>query len=144
MVILIDRREKTPWKFSETTKPATLLSGDYTIEGHESKIIVERKGCVAEFAANLKQKRFEAELVRLEVVPYSFVVCEFTLDELFSFPYGAGLGLSIIRRIKSRGPYLIKRLNELHMTYKTRFIFAGKKGRDFTLSLFKRYLECTK
>jgi ERCC4-type nuclease len=41
--IVIDTREQRPWSFSVPTKPGTLASGDYSIEGCEHLFAVERK-----------------------------------------------------------------------------------------------------
>lgn len=89
VVFLIDTREQRPWDFrifnSEkikiNQKRATLKSGDYTLEGYEDQIVIERKslddlvGCVT-----TSRERFEAELERLD----SFKSCAVLVEAPWS------------------------------------------------------------
>ena len=90
-IILQDTREKQPLLFPRTmvmldaAYPATdkrrttvsihvvkkaLKTGDYAIQGHEDRCLVERKGSAREIAKNTMhgkdRQRFERELVRLK------------------------------------------------------------------------------
>lgn len=69
VTILIDTREQTPFDFTAfgfKQRRATLKTGDYSVEGLEDKLTVERKslsdllGCVGN-----QRKRFEKELHRM-------------------------------------------------------------------------------
>jgi ERCC4-type nuclease len=42
--IVIDTREKNPWDFNHPTIIKTLKTADYSIEGMENQIVVEKKG----------------------------------------------------------------------------------------------------
>ena len=73
MKIITDSRENRNQKVLEAFcrkgidfKVKKLDFGDYSIEGHENKIIVERKGSLTELAGNFCQgrTRFEAEFIR--------------------------------------------------------------------------------
>jgi len=68
LTVLVDSREKRPLLFPSTlkvwtrnkgqlvqveTRVAKLDAGDYLLEGHEGKAVIERKGSVRELAQNL-------------------------------------------------------------------------------------------
>lgn len=66
-VIVVDTREQTPLAFETLpSKVGTLTSGDYSVEGLEHVLAVERKS-VADLVGSLTQgrDRFERELHRL-------------------------------------------------------------------------------
>jgi ERCC4-type nuclease len=70
VTIIVDTREQTPFNFERfgfKTKVCTLKTGDYSVEGLEDKLSIERKslsdllGCVGK-----SRQRFERELLRLK------------------------------------------------------------------------------
>ena len=87
MQILIDQREKQPWTFKEIrrahptcdfqTRTANLTAGDYTLEGFEERIAIERKSprdaCIA-----LQQNfdRFDNEFARMNKMEAAWIVVE--------------------------------------------------------------------
>lgn len=82
-VIVIDTREQLPFPFEGlVTKRATLGAGDYSIEGLENKVAVERKskndawGCVAD-----GRSRFTRCLERLSALDRAAIVIECSLTE---------------------------------------------------------------
>lgn len=120
----------------------TLATGDYTIEGYEKILTIERKGTLAEFAGNLTQSRFERELIRMKSIPCPFVVLEFSMDDLYRWPRGAGLPKNLMATIKTSPHFLAKKFLELQLKYPyVHFIFAGMHGKDIASSIFKRILE---
>ena len=152
--VIRDTREKEGqgWQFraSASTKKGSLClgtervkldTGDYTLEFFEEKLCIERKGSVAEFAGNTVQERFERELVRMKEYKYSFILLEFTMEELIKFPTGARLPSSVKRKIM-RGTFILKRLLEFMRDYPNiHFIFCGDHGKQVCESIFKRILE---
>lgn len=85
--IIIDSREQAPYSFDGySTKVAKLGTGDYSIEGYESKIAVERKskedayGCVG-----ASRDRFIRCLGRLGMLERAAIVIECSLTE-FTYP----------------------------------------------------------
>ena len=132
--VLQDNKEKTPWDLSIygfDQERVHLATGDYTIEGYEDIICIERKRTPAEVAGNLgvERKRFEAELVRMEEFRFRCIICEFTAAQLGAFPKGAKIPSYLKRKIRIRGPYLIKKLNEICEEHGIELIFAGNKQR---------------
>lgn len=144
--VLRDTREQKGWhfnksKFCEGTETTTLKTGDYTLRGLEDIFVIERKGCVAEFWGNIWDDRWERELERLEEFKFPFVILEFPLSQIISFPYGSTIPRSKWGKFKNKGPVFLKKFLEFQMKYKTKFILAGNKGQETALSLFKRAFE---
>jgi hypothetical protein len=146
-LVIRDTREKPEhgWEWIKSkecdgTEIRTLESADYTLDGLEQTLAIERKGCVAEWAGNLTDDgRFEKELDRLQLFKHSFVILEFDFKDIMNYPYSSGIPKSKWRYIKIRGPFLLKRTVELITKYyRTQFLFCGKFGKDIALSIFKR------
>lgn len=85
--ILVDTREQDPWLFSPYRvgiRRASLPSGDYSVEGHESGgIIVERKSMTDLFGSMTSGRvRFFNELRRLSEFEQAFLVVEASGQEI--------------------------------------------------------------
>lgn len=149
MKIIIDTREKQPWTFTKKSWPAgtivaRLKTGDYSIEGYEHLISIDRKKSTAEICNNLFSTRFERELERMAALNFSYIICEFPLTYILEFPKMSGIPASRCRSLKIRGPLLMNRLTSIMIKYpKTSWIFAGDRHSaiSITRSLFKRFLE---
>lgn len=81
IVILYDDRERKPWVFPMPwpMKRKRLPAGDYTIEGYEDLIAIEKKSGLLELFGNLTGKdrvRFEKALLKLSKVPFNVLVIE--------------------------------------------------------------------
>lgn len=148
--ILKDSREQQGWFWAGDstfagTAISTLKTGDYTLEGHQDNFIIERKGCLAEFAGNIFQKRFINEMERLEGFTHPFIILEFSMDDILNFPQSTNIPCHK-RRFLKVNPYLIlKRLIEFQLQFKTKIILAGKyNGKKVATSIFKRILDAAK
>lgn len=101
--ILYDDREKNPWTFLEDNWPMKrkrLKVGDYTIQGLEDKIAIEKKSGLQEILTDLsgkKRKPFERFLKRLSDWPVKSIIVEEPLSS--NTLYSA---LTILRK-KSKG-----------------------------------------
>ena len=87
--VIRDTREQEGYYFSEFNTCAGMIdqkldTGDYSIQGMEDKICIERKGCVEELAQNLGSKKhaFINEINRMEDFPHKYIVLEFSLEEV--------------------------------------------------------------
>lgn len=92
--IVCDSREQLPYEFSSMldngghplvvpTVVKGLASGDYSIQGMEDKIAVERKSMDDCFSSmTWGRARFEAELARLSEMQAAFVMIEATWPEI--------------------------------------------------------------
>ena len=80
----MDTREQRPLVLPNSRR-ATLSTGDYSVEGYENLIAVERKehgdfvGCVGR-----ERERFERELARLATFEYPALVLECTMADLLA------------------------------------------------------------
>lgn len=156
VVVLRDtgEQEGCGWLFPESdlcagTRSANLFTGDYSLEGYyDSKLfVIERKGSVGEFVANMTQKEkwedFEDELGRLEEFAHPFVVCEFPFYLLKTYPEGSDVPKKVWPHIRVTPQFILKRFEEICIRFKTKFIFADAPllAREVAGGLFKRVLE---
>ena len=95
--VVIDTREQHPYTFEDitaggrpvevTTILAGLRSGDYSIQGHEDAIAVERKSLQDLYGTlTAGRDRFERELERLGEMRFSAVVIEASWGEIAKPP----------------------------------------------------------
>ena len=86
--IIIDTREQSPFTFADyETKIATLKTGDYSLEGFEDRVAVERKskedayGCVGS-----GRRRFVECLERLAALDRAAIVIERGIENFSTEP----------------------------------------------------------
>ena len=76
--IIVDTREQQPWIFDNYAKAHKKLdTGDYSVEGLEHLLTIERKKSSSEFATNIVESRFKDVVMRLSQFKYSFLLLEF-------------------------------------------------------------------
>lgn len=78
LTIIVDTREQRPLEFkSAKTIPGTLHEGDYSLEGYEKKVSIERKS-LSDLLGSLgrNRDRFFQEVLRLEPYQFSAIVIE--------------------------------------------------------------------
>ena len=81
--IVVDTREQEPWTFDSPTVRRKLDSGDYSVEGLESSLSVERKSLNDAVSTILHSRpRFERELERLRSCRWACVVVEADMDRM--------------------------------------------------------------
>lgn len=148
--VIKDTREQDGYFFGPFNTCAGMIehkldTGDYTIEGLEDKICVERKGCVEELAVNLGQKKhaFLDEIERMKPFPHKFLVLEFSLEDLLRFPDETRIPVKNKASLKITGKYMIKCLMEFALYNNIQILFCGNKHNAFLAvsSLFKRINE---
>ena len=135
MIIIRDTREKIGyWDFScysqcEGQLVECVKAGDYTIQGMEHLIRIERKRNSAELANNTGKEwdRFKREFEKLKDIPHKYCICEFTLDTLLDFPKKSGLPWKIITKIRMNGKFILHRCNQLEEISGVKFIFCENK-----------------
>jgi len=92
LTIIEDTREQKGYSFANIEpKPKViskgLKSGDYSIQGMETEIAVERKSKADAFQSfGRNRKRFERELVRLSKMTFAAVVVEADWSEVLNNP----------------------------------------------------------
>ena len=92
MEIVIDTREQRPYSFKTDTVTGTLQIGDYSINGLQDHIAIERKelndliGCLTK-----GRDRFERELFRAKALDYFALVIECSLSDLINGNYRSNM-----------------------------------------------------
>ena len=89
LVVIKDTREQKGWIFHkgdacDGMKLNALKTGDYTLEGFEDAVCIERKRSVEEIANNVgkEKKRFDAEMLRIQEYPFKYIICEFSMKDV--------------------------------------------------------------
>lgn len=147
--VIRDTKEKENhgWFFDSSNKTKietverSLPTGDYTVEGLEEILCIERKATTAEIAKNINEPRFAREIERMQEFRYRFLVCEFTLDDVMSFPVNSGIPKSKWRQLRVKNYFIKRKLFEYMVKDGIQVIFAGNMGREVALSIFKRVIE---
>lgn len=148
--VIKDTREQDGYYFSAFNTCAGMIeqkldTGDYTIQGFEDKICIERKGCVEELAVNLGQKKhaFMNEIERMKVFPHKFLILEFSLEDLVKFPDETRIPVKNKASLKITGKYMLKCLFEFQLYNDIHILFCGNKYNAFLAvsSILKRINE---
>lgn len=142
--IIIDTREQIPWEFGyHNTAKQKLDTGDYSIEGFESIIAIERKKSVSELATNLSESRFKDVLQRLSTIKHPYMLFEFGIQEIYDFPVGSDIPKKLWDKLRISGNYIIKRLIEIQLEYNIQIVFCEdpQQAERFAVSLMKRIYE---
>jgi hypothetical protein len=145
--LVIDTREQQAWTIDGRNWPSPvevrkLDTGDYSMAGFESVVTVERKASVLEFAGWVYQDRCEDELRRMLAIPLSFVFLDFKFTDIVDYPRVPSVPFGVRKRVRITGRQLLKRLHELELAHPhVRWFCTEGRGRDKTLSLFKRVFE---
>jgi len=138
---IADTRDKDEyrWTFSSFTKDKEfegveikkLDVGDYSIVGLEDILAIERKKSVEEIANNISKNdeaRFKRELIKLKEFKYPFLICEFTIHDLFR---GS--------RYTSLSPaYVLSVLMEIETVYGINVHFAGKEAEALCYRIMRK------
>jgi hypothetical protein len=144
--VIRDTQEQQGWDFIPGpsclgTIKQKLPTGDYTLVGYEDIFTIERKGSTGELAKNIYEGRFERELQRMEGFAHPFMVVEFTMEDILSFPKNSGIPIRLWPKLKTTSFFLLKRFIEFQVQYKTHIILAGKQAKEVASSIFKRIVE---
>lgn len=124
--IIIDTREQLPWEFgNHVTSKQKLDTGDYSIEGMEHLLTIERKQSVSEIANNITETRFPAFLERMSTIPHKFMLFEFDLDDVYQFPVGSDIPKSKWDKLRVSNNYIMKNISLFHIKYGIHTIFCG-------------------
>ena len=94
IAVIVDTREQEPYAFDPKRVIVTrkaLLAGDYSIEGCEDSVAVERK-TLEDFVSTVirSRKRFKKELQRLSGYEFVCIVVEADLSDILGGRYRSG------------------------------------------------------
>jgi hypothetical protein len=147
--IIIDTREQQPWTFDNYAKAHKKLdTGDYSIEGLEHLLTIERKKSSSEFATNTVESRFKDVVMRLSQFKYSFLLLEFDLQDLLIYPIGSTVPKRMWDKVKITPSFLIKNIIELQLNHNIKVMFCGSASNAEKIAefIFKKihYIEMVK
>jgi ERCC4-type nuclease len=142
--IIVDTREQQPWVFKHhATANQKLDTGDYSIQGYEDIICIERKHSISEFVNNMTEKRFSNVLERMSSYKYAFIIMEFDFDSVVNFPLGSDIPKRIWKNLKINPAYIIKYISDIQVKYNIKVLFCGSShnAAKMAVSLMRRVIE---
>lgn len=131
LTIVIDQREQRPYGFKNAVT-RLLPTGDYSIEGLEDRVAIERKSKADAFSSLGRDRaRFEREVQRLAALQFGAVVIEASLREFLHPPPFSQL--SARSAVRSLLAWSVK--------YRLPVIWAGDRrhGRAVTRTLLEAF-----
>ena len=124
--IIVDTREQQPWEFKEFLKSSTKLdTGDYSIEGMEHIVAIERKKTVSEFANNITESRFTDVIMRMGSIKYCYLLLEFNLEDVLIYPVGSNVPKKMLSKIRITPGFILKNLLDLELQHNIYVHFCG-------------------
>lgn len=144
--IIVDTREQQPWSFKHhSVANRKLDAGDYSMEGFENIFAIERKKSISEIANNIVESRFVNALERLGQCKYSFLLLEFNMDKVLSYPIGSSLPKKLWEKSRITPTFLLKNILDWNIKYGINVMFCGSAGNAEQIAeyIFRRvfYLE---
>jgi ERCC4-type nuclease len=137
MKIIIDSREQAPLDFKDS-KIKKLNAGDYSIEGYEDKIAIERKSAGDIFGTLGKgHKRFKKELERVKEYDYFGIYIEDSFENIYNKTFENS------HFSKMHGFVIIAILNTLKIKYGIDVVFCNSRVsmKQQINEVFKAYLK---
>lgn len=142
--VIIDTREQQPWVFDHcSTACRKLDTGDYSVEGYEDILCIERKKSVSEIANNITEKRFKDVITRMKTYKYAFLILEFDLEDVLSYPIGSNVPKHMWNKIKISPGFILKHLLELQLQDNIKVLFCGgpTNATKIATALMKKVFE---
>lgn len=139
--IIIDTREQHPWEFPDhAVANRKLDTGDYSIEGLENILCIERKNGIAEIANNITEKRFKDVIERMSKYKHAYMLIECDYDQMMHYPIGSDVPKRAWSKIKISPAFILKYLIELTVYHNIHVIFCGcpSWAEKTALSIMKR------
>lgn len=132
MKVLQDSKEKYPWDLTAYGAEQVvkgLKTGDYTLEGYENIVCIERKRNTGEIAMNLgsKRKQFYAELERMTAFEHRYLILEFSYTDVLNFPNGSGIPAKKIPFLRMNKGFIISCLDKIPVDFGIQVIYAGSQ-----------------
>lgn len=146
--VVADTREQQvlefpPSKYIAGTVRNKLDTGDYSIQGLETVLCIERKGSLIEMYRNVTESRFERELTRMAAYKYRFLILEFSLSEVLGIPYSLGVKKEVYSKMKLSPNYIMRRIAEIQVQgIQTVFAENREIATDVITNIMKCVYEC--
>ena len=149
--VKVDTREKKPYGWTENDWCTGYIVekldvGDYSLVGYEDILTIERKASTAEIATNISEPRFEKELEKMSKFKYSFMICEFNMEDIVQFPINSGIPQHKWEKVRVTNKYILKKMIEYQVAFNIKIIYCGNPYNSWLTvnSIFKRVMECEK
>jgi ERCC4-type nuclease len=124
--IIVDTREQQPWSFDNySIANRKLDTGDYSVEGLETLLAIERKKSINEIANNIIEPRFKDVIDRLSKIKHSYILLEFDLENVLSYPIGSTLPKKMWDKVKISPSFIMKHILEWQMYHNIKVVFCG-------------------
>jgi ERCC4-type nuclease len=124
--IIVDTREQQPWSFDNyAIANRKLDTGDYSVEGLENLLAIERKKSINEIANNIIEPRFKDVIERLSKIKHSYILLEFDLENVLSYPIGSTLPKKMWDKVKISPSFIMKHILEWQMYHNIKVVFCG-------------------
>jgi len=133
-VVIVDSREQKPYTFDLPTVVQGLKCGDYSVQGYEGQISIERKSTDDLIGSiSTGRPRFERELQRGQDLEYFALVVEASLQDLAMGRYTS--------RMNPRS--VVQTLVAFSVRYRLPIWFSGSRGyaARITESLLLKYMR---
>jgi len=143
MIIITDTREKPNKRFTFESYAddgirvifSKLDIGDYSLQGKENIVCVEKKESIEEIIRNLTDKddsdRFARELEKMKGIKNSYIVTCFSFDDL----------LMGTKHSKITPNYIISLLLEIQSKYNVKIMFGGRRAEFLTYKILKKHWD---
>lgn len=145
--IIRDTREQHPWAFSSGSIKETIVkkldTGDYSIEGLEDVLCIERKGALVEFYSNITQERFWNEMDRMKSYEFKFIIIEAGLNDVMNIPYSLNVPKSVWSKFKISPQFMLRQIARIQVDYGIQVIFSEDTDTavEMATSIMKRVYE---
>ena len=150
--VIVDTREnpKFRWDFSIIekcigTEIRKLDTGDYSIEGLEDVLAIERKRSTGEIAMNIgiDKERFIAELERMSKFKYKYLLLEFTMEDVNNFPKKSGIAVWRWKGLRITSKYMAKCLSSYKEKYGIEVIYctSQEEANDRAIQIIQMVYE---
>lgn len=134
MVIIIDSNEQARWRFPCNTLVRKLATGDYTIQGYEPLITVERKSLNDLVKTVINDwLRFSRELRRMASMDYAAIVVEAPVTAVTNGAYESNAHPNSVRG----------KLNAIYLDFgiPTFFLDNREIAQDWVHNMFDLYCQ---
>ena len=129
-----DTREKIThgWSFSpdaycEGTVIEKVNAGDYTIEGLEDYVCIERKQSIDEFAHNCVEKRWKDCMKRMGELKHAYIIFEFSWDDVNNYPQSAKVPERVRKKLKIPAKFIRKVIHKAREEYGIHVLACGDR-----------------
>lgn len=142
--IIVDTREQQPWDFPRHEVASRKLdTGDYSMEGFEHLLCIERKKSVSEIANNITEKRFKDVINRMTTYKYPFILLEFDLEDVLQYPIGSNVPKKMWDKLKISPAFILKHLTELQVYFNIKLLFCGSasNAEKMAIAIMRRVYE---